>query len=115
MEGAPENQFWPYFNEDNTEEEVIDDFLNVLLEVESIDAAERTQHSTKIEGGDAVPVGERAGIANLEGLEIPHVGSLADAADGGDEPSTLPRARRSNLRRGRKRRSGDGTTRHGRR
>lgn len=84
MEGSLENQFWPYFNEDNTEEEVIDDFLNVLLEVESIDAAERTQHSTKIEGGDAVPVGERAGIANLEGLEIPHVGSLADAADGGE-------------------------------
>ena len=34
MESGPEKQFWPYFNENNTEDEVIDDFLNVLLEVE---------------------------------------------------------------------------------
>ena len=31
MESGPEKQFWPYFNENNTEDEVIDDFLNVRL------------------------------------------------------------------------------------
>ena len=81
MESGPEKQFWPYFNENNTEDEVIDDFLNVLLEVESIDVAEKTQHSIKTEGGDDVPDGGRTGIATHDGLEIPPVGSLLDSEE----------------------------------
>ena len=72
MESGPEKQFWPYFNENNTEDEVIDDFLNVLLEVESIDVAEKTQHSIKTEGGDDVPDGdERASPLMMVSRSLP--------------------------------------------
>ena len=42
MESGPEKQFWPYFNENNTEDEVIDDFLDILLELRSIDVSRET-------------------------------------------------------------------------
>ena len=32
MESGPEKQFWPYFNENNTEDEVIDDFIDDIID-----------------------------------------------------------------------------------